>query len=136
MKRLALILALTLSAPAFADGAAIEAMQDYMEFATYEAGIILPQQLDETVFSAATFIDTRDAAQFAAGTIPGAINIEWREVLGRMDEIPETGMVVLFCNTGSLSAQATFALRVAGRENAVVLQTGIIGWQENAAYRP
>lgn len=32
--------------PAFAQDAAIDAMQEYMMFSEYEAGIILPQQLD------------------------------------------------------------------------------------------
>jgi len=136
MKRLAIVLSLGLATPAFADEAVIDGMLDYMEFAEYEAGIILPAQLDEAVFHAVTFVDTRDAGQFEAATIPGAINIEWREVLTRMDEIPTAGMVVMFCNTGTLSAQASFALRVAGRENVVVLQTGFLGWQDTAAYRP
>ncbi len=121
---------------AVANDEAIEAMNDYMAFQEYESGIMVPQQIDQTVFEASTFIDTRDAEQFAEATIPGAINIEWRQVLDRIDEIPESGKVILFCNTGSLSAQATFALRVAGRENVVVLQSGFIGWQQNAAYKP
>ena len=123
-------------ASAVANEEAIEAMNDYMAFQEYESGIMVPQQIDQTVFEASTFIDTRDAEQFAEATIPGAINIEWRQVLDRIEEIPESGKVILFCNTGSLSAQATFALRVAGRENVVVLQSGFIGWQENAAYKP
>lgn len=132
-----LALALALSAlPLRAQDAAIEAMQDYLMFQDYESGIILPRQIDRTVFEAALFVDTRDAAQFAAGSIPGAVNIEWREVLDRIDEIPEDRMTILFCNTGSLSAQATFALRVAGRTNVVVLQSGLAGWQADAAYRP
>lgn len=114
----------------------IEAMNDYMAFQEYESGIMVPQQIDQVVFEASTFIDTRDAEQYEAATIPGAINIEWRQVLDRLDEIPEEGKVILFCNTGSLSSQATFALRVAGRENVVVLQTGFIGWQQDAAYKP
>ena len=121
---------------AVANEEAIEAMNDYMAFQEYESGIMVPQQIDQVVFDASTFIDTRDAEQFAEATIPGAINIEWRQVLERIDEIPESGKVILFCNTGSLSAQATFALRVAGRENVVVLQSGFIGWQQNAAYKP
>ncbi|NRP27315.1 MULTISPECIES: rhodanese-like domain-containing protein [unclassified Marinobacterium] len=121
---------------AVANEEAIEAMNDYMAFQEYESGIMVPQQIDQVVFEASTFIDTRDAEQFAEATIPGAINIEWRQVLDRIDEIPESGKVILFCNTGSLSAQATFALRVAGRENVVVLQSGFIGWQQNAAYKP
>ncbi|SFK02254.1 rhodanese-like domain-containing protein [Celeribacter neptunius] len=122
--------------PACADEATVEAMQDYLMFQDYESGIILPQQITEEVWDAVYFIDTRDAGQFEAGTIPGAVNIEWREVLDRMDEIPTDKKVVLFCNTGSLSAQAAFALRVAGRENVVVLQTGRDGWLETAGYKP
>jgi rhodanese-related sulfurtransferase len=122
--------------PAAADDAAVEAMQEYMEFSEYEAGIILPQQIDEEIFRSVLFVDTRDAGQFAAGSIPGAVNIEWREVLGRIDEIPAGRKVVLFCNTGSLSAQAAFALRVAGRDNVVVLQSGLEGWHESAAWKP
>jgi rhodanese-related sulfurtransferase len=123
-------------APALAQDAAIEAMQEYMMFSEYESGIILPQQIDQSVFESSLFVDTRDAGQFEDGTILGSVNIEWREVLDRIDEIPEGRMTILFCNTGSLSAQAAFALRVAGRANVVVMQTGLIGWQLDAAYKP
>ncbi len=125
-----------LAGTALAESPAIKAMQEYMEFSPYEAGIILPQQLAKDVFESVVFIDTRDAAQFAKGSIPGARHIEWREVLGRINEIPRDKKVILFCNTGSLSAQAAFALRVAGRDNVLVLQTGIEGWRRDAAYKP
>lgn len=121
---------------ATAENAAVKAMQEYMEFAPYEAGIIVPQQLTKDVFEGVIFIDTRDAGQFAKGTIPNARHIEWREVLTRIGEIPKDKKVVLFCNTGSLSAQAAFALRVAGHDNVLVLQTGIDGWRKDAAYKP
>jgi len=125
-----------LAAPAYSSEEAIEAMSDYMAFQEYESGIMVPAQIDKMVFEASTFIDTRDAEQYENATIPGAVNIEWRQVLERIDEIPQEGKVILFCNTGSLSAQATFALRVAGRENVIVLQSGFIGWQRDAAYKP
>lgn len=134
--RLLLLSWLLVSGWVQADEAAVEAMQEYLMFSEYEAGIILPNQIDQTVFETATFIDTRDADQFETAHIPSAINIEWREVLDRIDEIPESGLTILYCNTGSLSAQAVFALRVAGRDNVVVLQSGFTGWQETAAYKP
>lgn len=118
------------------DTASLEAMQDYLMFAEPQAGIILPRQIDRDVFEAATFIDTRSAEENAEGTIAGARHIEWREVLDRIDEIPESGLTILFCNTGMRSAQATFALRVAGRDNVVVIQGGLDNWRETAAYRP
>ena len=115
---------------------AIEAMEDYMMFANYEAGIILPAQLDQSIFEQVLFVDTRDAEQFEEETIPGAINIEWREIITERDSLPDDKKIVLFCNTGTLSSQALFALRVAGYDNAVVIQTGFNGWKETAAYKP
>jgi rhodanese-related sulfurtransferase len=135
--RIAAAVAFTIPLPAPAAGdAALEAMQEYMDFANYEAGIIVPEQISKEIFDSVRFVDTRDAEQFGAGTIPGAVNIEWREVLARRDEIPTDRKVILFCNTGSLSAQAAFALRVAGMDNVLVLQTGLRGWTDNAAYTP
>ena len=132
----AVLAAALLASPAAAESPAIQAMQEYLEFSTYEAGIIVPQQLSKEVFDNVVFIDTRDAGQFAKGTIPGARNIEWREVLSRINDIPKDKKVILFCNTGSLSAQAAFALRVAGRDNVLLLQTGLDGWKKDAAYKP
>jgi len=132
----AMLAGMLLANAAAAESPAIKAMQEYMEFANYEAGIIVPQQLTKDIFDSVVFIDTRDADQFAKGSIPGARNIEWREVLTRINEIPKDKKVILFCNTGSLSAQAAFALRVAGRNNVLVLQTGLDGWKRDAAYKP
>ena len=139
MKRLSSLvmsLAILFSGFTSANEAAIEAMAEYLMFQEYESGIILPQQIDQSVFEAVTFIDTRDIEQFEKQTIPGAMHIEWRQVLERMDDIPTDRKVIVFCNTGSLSAQAAFALRVAGFDNVVVMQSGFLGWLENAAYKP
>ena len=122
--------------PAAAEGPAIKAIQDYIEFSPYEAVIIVPQQLSKEIFDSVVFLNTQDAAQFVTGSIPGARNIEWREVLNRKNEIPGDKKVILSCNTGSLSAQAAFALRVTGHDNVLVLQTGLDGWKKEAAYKP
>jgi rhodanese-related sulfurtransferase len=45
-------------------------------------------------------------------------------------------MTILYCETGIQSAQAVFALRVAGRSNALVLQGGYQGWLADAGWRP
>ena len=129
-------LGLLSSMSAKANEAVIEEMGEYLMFQEYESGIILPQQIDRSVFEAVTWIDTRDSKQFEKQTIPGAIHIEWRQVIERMDEIPTDRKVIVFCNTGSLSAQAAFALRVAGFDNVVVMQSGFLGWLDNAAYHP
>jgi len=60
--------------------------------------------------------------------IEGAVHIEWREVFSRLDEIPKDRKTILFCNTGALSAQAAFGLRVLGYENVLILQGGYTDW--------
>jgi len=114
----------------------IEARQEYLDFARYDAGIMLPEQLAKDVFEQVLFVDARDAGQCEKETIPGAVNIEWRRILARCDEFPTDRKVVLFCNTGARSSGAVFALRVAGMDNVAELQTGICGWLENAPYKP
>ena len=57
--RLLLLSWLLVSGWVQADEAAVEAMQEYLMFSEYEAGIILPNQIDQTVFETATFIDTQ-----------------------------------------------------------------------------
>lgn len=137
MRALALAFMTALAAPAFAQEAEVtEALQAYVDFATYEQGILLPAQVDQTVFESATFIDARDTGQFVESHIPGAINIEWRELPYRIDEVPESGLVIFYCNTGTISSQAMLMARLMGRDNAVVLQTGMRGWLETGAYRP
>lgn len=111
----------------------LEAFDDYTGFAPYDAGIILPEQITPDVIDNFTFIDTRTAEEFETGTIDGATHIEWREVFARIDEVPTDKKVVLFCNTGALSAQATFGLRALGYENVLILQTGFHGWQAHRA---
>jgi len=108
-------------------------MEEYSLFAPYDAGIILPAQITPDIKDSLAFIDTRTAEEHQNQTIPGAIHIEWREVFTRLDEIPKDRRTVLFCNTGALSAQAAFGLRVLGYENVLILQTGFEGWQAHQA---
>ena len=119
-----------------ADESVIEAVSDYLMFQEYQSGIILPQQIDEAIFHDVLFVDVRDEDSFRDATIPGALHIEWREIMERRDEIADAPKVVLFCNTGALSAQATFAMRLAGYDHVVVLQGGFDSWQKNAGYHP
>ncbi|MBV7392709.1 rhodanese-like domain-containing protein [Mameliella sediminis] len=133
---LGLYLGANLGASPVAAGELEDEIIGYMDFATETAGIILPQQLTAEIWEGVYFVDTRSRADFEAGTIPGAVHIEWRDVPGRLDEIPEDKMVVLFCNTGVRSSQATFAARVMGRENVLVMQSGYEGWLTEGAYHP
>jgi rhodanese-related sulfurtransferase len=66
----------------------------------------------------------RPRCQFVPVCRAGAVNIVWRQAGARRAELPKDRMVVMYCNSGSLSAQAVFALRVLGYDNVKVLQDG------------
>ena len=107
----------------------IDELSGYLEFVDYGGGTIFPEQIPKGEYAKMMVIDARDAAQYAKEHIPGAVNIEWRQVLDKSGDIPKNKPVLIYCNTGTLSAQAGFALRVSGWENVRILQGGFSEWK-------
>ncbi len=129
-----LILLATMPLSAFSEEEAIDALEAYMEFAPYSAGAVSPEQLEHEGYNSFLIIDTRNAGQFNTGHIPNAINIEWREILGRRSELPTDRPILLYCETGLLSSKAHLALSVAGFENVKVLWGGYIIWSARQSF--
>jgi rhodanese-related sulfurtransferase len=131
-KQIYFTLALLLTIPsAMANDKAkiIDEISGYLEFVDYGGGTIFPEQIPKGEYAKMMVIDARDAAQYAKEHIPGAVNIEWRQVLAKSGDIPKNKPVLIYCNTGTLSAQAGFALRVSGWENVRILQGGFSEWK-------
>lgn len=131
---LACALLLPIGAHAESNPAVLDALDDYMMFADYGGSLILPEQIPAEEWKNAVVIDTRDAGQFEKDHIPGAINIEWRQSVARRNEIPKDKLVVVYCNTGTLSAQAGLALRLLGWNNVRILQGGFEGWKARGGF--
>lgn len=119
---------------AHANAQAIDEMAGYLDFVEYGGGVIFAEQIPREDWPRFHIIDARDAGQFAREHIPGAVNLEWRRVLAERDSIPRDTPVLIYCNTGSLSAQAGFALRVAGYENVRILQGGFEEWKAKGGF--
>lgn len=132
------LLALTVgvaSLPAHAnDKAVVDAMEGYFEFVDYGGATIFPEQIPKDDWRKFFVIDARDKGQFDKGHIPGAVNIEWRQVLAKRNEIPKDKPVLIYCNQGTLSAQAGLALRLAGYENVRILQGGMSEWKAKGGF--
>lgn len=124
------------TSPSWADTKAItiNEMEGYMEFVEYGGGVIFTEQISKEDWKRIFVIDARDAVQFNRGHIPGAVNMDWRTVLAKRKEIPRDQTVIIYCNTGSLSAQAGFALRVAGWDNLRILQGGFEDWKAKGGF--
>ncbi|MCB2018846.1 MAG: rhodanese-like domain-containing protein [Hydrogenophaga sp.] len=127
-------LLLTPAAHADNQAIAIDEMAAYLEFVDYGGGVIFAEQIPKDEWPKMLVVDARDAGQYARAHIPGAIHMDWRQVLARRDEIPKDRPVLIYCNTGSLSAQAGFALRVAGWENVRILQGGMEEWKAKGGF--
>ena len=112
-----------------------DAVEEYMDFSEYGSSIIWPEQIPEAEWHKIMVIDARSADQYEKFHIPGAVNMDWRKIPGRRHEIPKDRMVVIYCNTGSLSAQAVFAMRLLGWDNVKVLQDGIEGWKKKGGFQ-
>ncbi|MDT4846656.1 Thiosulfate sulfurtransferase GlpE [compost metagenome] len=127
---------LLLAPAAHADNKAIavDEMEAYLEFVDYGGGVIFAEQIPADEWKKMIVIDARDAGQFAKGHIPGAINMDWRQVLAKRNTIPKDKPVLIYCNTGSLSAQAGFAMRVAGWDNLRILQGGMEEWKAKGGF--
>lgn len=131
LKKLGLVasLAFALNAPAMAEQeVVVDAMLEYMEFADYGDGTIAAEQIRAAGTDGFFIIDTRLPGRFNESHMPNAINIDWRQVLNHLDEIPKDKPVIVYCDTGILSSKAHFALRLAGYTNVKVLVGGYGAW--------
>jgi ArsR family transcriptional regulator len=74
-------------------------------------------------------VDLREAPEFRAGHLPGAISVPIAELDRRYAEIPTSPMVVLYCRCPLDEAATAYVfLEAKGYVNHVVLQEGYDGW--------
>lgn len=77
-------------------------------------------------------VDVREAHEYAAGHIPGAINIPRGVLEFKLDQFPDlqdrNREIVLQCQGGGRSALATVAMQELGFKNAVNLAGGFGAW--------
>ncbi|MBT9490651.1 MAG: rhodanese-like domain-containing protein [Rubrivivax sp.] len=130
---LALLLAAAASLPlagwAQADKPTVNAIEGYFDFVDANAGTILPEQIPAEDYKRFHVLDVRDAAQFAKEHVPGAVNIEWRQVFARRASLPRDKTILVYCNTSSFAAQVAMALRLDGFENVRLLYGGFNEWK-------
>ncbi|HEX3003461.1 MAG TPA: rhodanese-like domain-containing protein [Angustibacter sp.] len=79
-----------------------------------------------------TLLDVRTPAEFAAGHLPGAVNVDVssRDFLARLDQLDRAGTYAVYCHSGNRSAAALQMMAQAGFTSAYDLAGGLQAWQD------
>lgn len=77
-------------------------------------------QLDAEALAGRFLLDVRTPVEFAAGHIPGAVNVPIDELRARLDEVPRDRPVAAYCQVGQRGYLATRILLAAGVDAANV----------------
>ena len=74
-------------------------------------------------------LDVRTAAEFAAGHVPGAVNIPFHEIGTRLGDVPGSAddELVVYCGHGPRAYMAAAALRARGRRQIVFVRGHFAG---------
>ena len=84
-------------------------------FLFMKVGDVSSQQARQLVDAGARLVDVRTPTEFAAGHIPGAVNIPLQQLEGRLEELqPKDQTLVLYCRSGNRSSTAARVLKGAG----------------------
>jgi len=93
---------------------------------------VTPAELREMLSAgdAPLLIDVREAWEFGAGALPGALNVSLGDIPLRSGELRRDRIVVAYCRVGPRGERAAELLRAAGVERAVNLRGGLLAWRD------
>jgi rhodanese-related sulfurtransferase len=113
------------------------ASDDPAEIVKAAAATVTPQYITATDLNMKiaegeemTIVSVRKADAYAAGHIPGAINIQISDLVNELDKINPDAPVYVYCYTGHSAAQTTALLQMLGYD-AYSLAYGMCSWSSD-----
>ena len=86
-------------------------------------------ELVETGGRGFVVVDVRTPVEYRSGHIPGAVNIDYRQIGEQPPEVDREALIVTYCRTGARASRAQATLERMGFEN-VVNFGGVASWPE------
>ena len=77
----------------------------------------------------AVLLDVREPEEYAAGHVPGAINLPQADLATRLDELPRDRPLLVICQGGFRSLRAAQFLKQRGFERVVNVEGGTTAWR-------
>ncbi|WP_314584294.1 rhodanese-like domain-containing protein [Paenibacillus terrigena] len=75
-------------------------------------------------------IDVREPEEVAQGMIAGAVHIPLGQIPDRIDEIKQTGEIIMICRSGYRSERACAYLTELGLEGLKNMEGGMLAWSQ------
>lgn len=77
-------------------------------------------------------LDVRTPAEFAAGHVPGATNLDLysAQFRAQLEKLDKNRSYVVYCHTGNRSGQATTLMHTLGFKHVYDVQGGIAAWEQ------
>lgn len=91
--------------------------------------LVEPKDLPQTDY--AMLVDVRAKSEYAAGHIPGAVQLSGGRALWQTQELPDEGTIVTYCQSGTRNSVVAAALRRRGYDVAE-LDGSYAAWQQTA----
>lgn len=76
-------------------------------------------QIKEAISQGAFLVDVRSPAEFSSGSIKGSVNIPLDKIIPQLPKFKGKKAIVVFCRSGSRSAQAKSILEGSGFQNVI-----------------
>jgi len=101
------------------------AAEPAVSLVSQEALLARQQKADPALF----VLDVRTPQEFAAGHVPGAVNIPHDQVAARLMDVPKDKDVVIYCHSGRRAALAAETLAAKGYTRLRHLDGDMQAWE-------
>lgn len=86
------------------------------------------EDVQAAIAGGAYLIDVREPDEYAAGHLPGAVNIPLRTLAQNLDQVPSDQPVLVYCASSLRAGQATAVLHLLGYDNVKSFPGGFQAW--------
>ncbi|MDO5735665.1 MAG: MBL fold metallo-hydrolase [Propionibacteriaceae bacterium] len=95
------------------------------DFELVRPTVVKPKEIDS--FDHVMLLDMRNKTEFSEGHLPGAKQLSGGRVMWHLDQLPERGTILTYCQTGVRNSVAAGALRRKGFDVAEI-EGGYVEW--------